>query len=73
MAVSIIDQPPIEVLREKVDSRYTLVVAAAKRARQLVNQAPPLVNPSGKKPVSIALEEIAQDLVKYERTRAGIK
>ncbi|MBE3577337.1 MAG: DNA-directed RNA polymerase subunit omega [Limnochordales bacterium] len=67
------DQPPIEVLREKVDSRYTLVVAAAKRARQLVNQAPPLVNPNGKKPVSIALEEIARDLVKYERTRTGIK
>ncbi|HHV54012.1 MAG TPA: DNA-directed RNA polymerase subunit omega [Firmicutes bacterium] len=67
------DQPPIEVLREKVDSRYTLVVAAAKRARQLVNQAQPLVNPVGKKPVSIALEEIANDLIKYERTRTGIK
>lgn len=71
--MSIIDQPPIEVLREKVDSRYTLVVAAAKRARQLVNQAQPLVNPVGKKPVSIALEEIANDLIKYERTRTGIK
>ena len=33
-------QPPLEVLREKVDSRYSLVVCASKRARQLLEGAP---------------------------------
>jgi len=64
---------PIEVLLEKVDSRYTLVVAAAKRARQLNEGAPKLVNAESDKPVSIALEELAADKIKYERTTSGIK
>lgn len=68
--MSIIDQPPLEILREKVDSRYTLVVVTAKRARELVDGARPLVDPGDKKPVSIALEEIAEGKVKYERTKA---
>ncbi|MBE3582863.1 MAG: DNA-directed RNA polymerase subunit omega [Limnochordaceae bacterium] len=65
------DQPPLEILREKVDSRYTLVVVTAKRARELVDGARPLVGPDDKKPVSIALEEIAEGKVKYERTKAA--
>ncbi|MCL6615030.1 MAG: DNA-directed RNA polymerase subunit omega, partial [Firmicutes bacterium] len=48
--------PPLDELMARVDSRYTLVVAAAKRARQMLEAAPP--DPEGKvlKPVSIALE-----------------
>ena len=40
-----------------VNSRYSIVIAAAKRARQLIAGADPLVpNSYGKKPLSIAVE-----------------
>ncbi|HLS89963.1 MAG TPA: DNA-directed RNA polymerase subunit omega [Limnochordia bacterium] len=67
------NQPPLEVLREKVDSRYSLVVIAAKRARQLLEGAPRLVDIDSTKPVTVALQELAQDKLVFERTRTGIK
>lgn len=67
------DQPSLDVLRQKVDSRFTLVVVAAKRARQLLDGAPPLVECSSDKPVSIALKELAEDKIRYERAKTGIK
>lgn len=66
-------QPPLELLREKVDSRYSLVVSAAKRARHLLEGARPLVEVDSNKPVTIALHELAEDLITYERTQSGIK
>lgn len=66
-------QPPLELLREKVDSRYSLVVCAAKRARQLLEGARPLVEIDSNKPVTIALHELAADRIVYERTQTGIK
>lgn len=68
-----LNQPPLDVLLEKADSRYTLVVAAAKRARQLVEGSPPLIKTNTDKPVTIALQEIGEDKIKYERTKVGIK
>jgi len=50
-----------------------MVVIAAKRARQLLDGAPPLVETESTKPVSIALEELAQGKLRYERTKTGIK
>ena len=42
-----------------VNSRYSIVIAAAKRARQIVGGAEPLLpNSHGKKPLSIAIEEL---------------
>lgn len=67
------NQPSLELIRRKVDSRYTMVVIAAKRARQLLDGAPPLVETESTKPVSVALEELAQDKLRYERTKTGIK
>ncbi len=69
----IMNQPPVDELREKVDSRYTLVVAAAKRARQLLDGAPKLVDIDSDKPVTIALWEIGEDKLQLERTKTGIK
>lgn len=57
--------PPIDKLMElkHIDSKYTLVVAAAKRARQL--QDAHLANKSeADKFVRTALEEIAQNKIK---------
>lgn len=61
----------IDDLRDAVDSKFTLVHLAAKRAREinsyyvqlgegLGQHVPPLVATDSNKPLSIALEEIAQ-------------
>ncbi|MFS8628147.1 MAG: DNA-directed RNA polymerase subunit omega [Limnochordales bacterium] len=69
----IMNQPPIDVLRERLDSRYALVVAAAKRARQLLDGAQPLTNVDSDKPVTIALRELGEGKLEIERTKTGIK
>ncbi|MFC5471915.1 DNA-directed RNA polymerase subunit omega [Cohnella suwonensis] len=60
--------PSIDELVRKVDSKYTLVVAASKRARNLREGA--MVNigqPKSHKQVGVALEEIYQDAIKVEQ------
>lgn len=59
--------PTIVELSEKVDCRYTLVVEASKRARQLLEGAQPLIDPKNMKPLKIAVEEIDRGLLTYER------
>lgn len=70
--------PKIEELLSKVDSKFTLVTLAAKRGRQinsyfqglgegLGSLIPPQVTSLSRKPLSIALEEVAADKIKYER------
>ncbi|MDD2218044.1 MAG: DNA-directed RNA polymerase subunit omega, partial [Eubacteriales bacterium] len=49
------------------DSRYTLVIMAAKRARQIIDGKPALIDIDIDKPVSIAANEIAEDLITYDR------
>ena len=67
-------EPPIETVLERTDNRFTLVVLAARRARQInayFNQlgeglgsyVPPQVHSLSRKPLSIAFEEIAADKV----------
>ncbi|MDR3588763.1 MAG: DNA-directed RNA polymerase subunit omega [Negativicutes bacterium] len=65
--------PSLDVLLEKVDCKYTLVVFAAKRAREIMSGDRPLVESSSNKPVTIALEEIAQGKLGYQRTKSGTK
>jgi DNA-directed RNA polymerase subunit omega len=67
------EQPSLERMMQSVDSKYTLVVAAAKRARMITEGQSPLVTVKSSKPVTIALEEIAAQKIKYERTKIGIK
>ena len=43
-------------LSEKVDCRYTLVVEASKRARQLVQGSQPLIDAKEMKPLNVAVE-----------------
>ena len=47
-----------------VNSRYSIVIASAKRARQIIGGAEPLVPNAGKKPLSIAVEELYTGNVK---------
>ena len=71
-------EPRIEQLMGKVDSKFTLVTLAAMRAREIndyYNQlgeglgriVPPQVTSVSRKPLSIALEEIAANKIKYVR------
>jgi DNA-directed RNA polymerase subunit omega len=60
--------PSIDKLLGKVDSKYSLVVAAAKRARMLRDGSKTEVkNQKSHKNVGIALEEIYGDNIAYEK------
>ena len=56
----------VEVGEEPVvNSRYTIVAATAKRARQIIDGAEPLVKyTKGEKPLSIAVDELNQGAIK---------
>ncbi len=72
-----ITNPPIDDLLESVDSKYRLVIIAAKRARQinayysqlgegLLENVGPLVSAAPQeKPLSIALREMKEGLLQY--------
>ncbi|CAH8769850.1 DNA-directed RNA polymerase subunit omega [Paenibacillus dendritiformis] len=63
--------PSIDELMKKVDSKYSLVVAAARRARQLRDgERTELQNPKSYKQVGVALEEIYGDHVTVEQGNA---
>lgn len=80
-------EPKIEDLLEEVDSKYTLVIMAAKRSRQINSYfsqlgegvrefTPPQVGidpERAPKALSISLQEIAEGKVTYERTTESIK
>lgn len=80
-------EPKIETLIANADSKYTLVVLAAKRARQINSYfsqlgegiaefTPPQIhlNPQrAPKALSIALQEVSEGLVTFERTTDEIK
>jgi DNA-directed RNA polymerase subunit omega len=66
--------PPIEELLDKVDSKFSLVTLAARRARHinsyfnqlgdgLGHMIPPQVSSTARKPLSIAFEEISVDKI----------
>lgn len=65
--------PPVDAFADKAESRYALVVATAKRARQLMNGAKRLVDSKSDKPVTIAMEEILAGKVTFEQPKSGMK
>ena len=69
--------PRIDELMDKVDTRYALVIVAAKRARQINNyhhqlgegsfdELPPLVESRSKNYLTMALEEVAEGMLTYD-------
>ena len=70
--------PRIDELTEHVDTRYALVIIAAKRARQINSYyhnlgegtfdefPPPMVETGSKNYLTIALEEVAAGKIKYQ-------
>jgi DNA-directed RNA polymerase subunit omega len=75
-----ITNPPIDELLDRTQSKYALVIIAAKRARQinayysqlgegLLEYVGPLVETAPQeKPLSIALREINTDLIEWKAT-----
>jgi DNA-directed RNA polymerase subunit omega len=72
--------PGIDELLDSVDSRYALVIVAAKRARQINNYhqqlgegtfdvPPPLIESRSKNYLTMSLEEVAQRKIRYEYRR----
>ena len=59
--------PSVNKLQEKTDSRYSLVILTAKRARDIIDGKPVLTDEESERPVSQAAREIADDLVTYSR------
>ncbi len=60
--------PPIKDLMKTMDSKYSLVIATAKRARTIASgDAEPLVDISADKPVSAAVHEIAAGKIVCDR------
>ena len=55
-----------EELNEKVDSKYRLVIIAARRSRQLNQGVRPLAQTKAGKPTYIALDEVAAGMIEYE-------
>ncbi len=79
-------EPEIDTLLATVDSKYTLCIVSAKRARQindmlhgvrdqalLTMSASQIAQITSTKPLTLAMEEIAVGDVSYERVRDGIK
>lgn len=66
--------PSTDSLMEKVDSRYGLVVLAARRARQLLDNPDDLKATQAKstKNVTNALEEIAEGKITYTIDKTAI-
>ena len=73
--------PRIDQLMNQVDSRYALVIVAAKRARQINNYhhqlgegtfdefAPPLIESRSKNYLTMSLEEISEAKIVYDYKR----
>ena len=59
--------PSVNTLQEKTDSRYSLCILTAKRARDIIEGKPILTEEESERPVSQAAREVAEDLITYSR------
>jgi DNA-directed RNA polymerase subunit omega len=56
----------IDSLMKKVDSKYSMVVAAARRTRELMEMENRPAEAGQAKPVTIALREIEKGIISYQ-------
>lgn len=66
-------EPAIDSMLHLVDSKYTMVIVSARRARQLLAGARRHAASRSDKPVTVALEELAAGSLQYQRLKSGIK
>ena len=66
--------PNLDQLTPLVDSRYTLVTLAAKRARDIMDKSHPVTaERTSTRDVTNAMEEINEGKITYKRLTSGIK
>lgn len=62
--MSVVNKDVTEGQTKVVNSRYSIVMATAKRAREIVDGSEPLVHvQNGEKPLSIAIDELNQSKI----------
>lgn len=64
-------EPAIDSLLDKVDSKYSMVIVSARRARQLLAGARKKVDTPSDKPVTVALQELAAGVLHFEPDERG--
>lgn len=69
----LLNKPLLDTLLPRVDAKYTLIAIAAKRARQITDEQSDALRAGQINPVSMALHEIADGEVTWERRQSGIK
>lgn len=57
-------KPTVIELLEKAENRYSLVIATAKRARQIASGSIPMTSSDDVSPVTLAADEIEEEKVK---------
>jgi DNA-directed RNA polymerase subunit omega len=57
----------------EIDSKYRLVLLAAKRSKQLQRGAKPRIFSPAKKTTRVALEEVRRGLIQYQRIAKPVK
>lgn len=62
--MEVVNSDVVEGEQPVVQSRYSIVLATAKRARQIVAGEASLVKGKGKKPLSVAVEELYRGKIK---------
>lgn len=67
------NNPPVSKLLTKVDAKYTLIAMASKRARQYIDEKPEQLAENNGNPVTMALMEIADGTIYWERIKDGLK
>ena len=68
MSNSMINPSVVDLLK-KVEDRYSLVIVTSKRARQLIDGSKQLVDVDSKKALTIAINEVNDGAVGYERVK----
>jgi DNA-directed RNA polymerase subunit omega len=61
------NQPVVDNLLENADSKYTVVVAVSRRARQINEGAEGFLDANSNKPVTVALQEFGAGLIQWYR------
>ncbi len=51
---------------EFIDSRFRFTIMVARRAKQLINGAPKMVDVKAENPLTVAIEEVSSGKVSYE-------
>lgn len=57
---------------QEVTSRYSIIIAAARRARQLVDENDEATM-AGRKPITVAIDELYQGKMKIREQKIGMK